>query len=177
MQAMKKAMIVGAGIVTIGAGSLGVASAATADTSSSTSGDTSLVQKIATKFGLKTSDVQAVFDEDRAAHMAEMKEKRAAALKQAVSDGKLTQAQADYITKAWADMEASRSTDGTKPTDAEREAMKTKMDALKTWLDDQNIDLGSIDGLGGPGGPGHGGPRGEDGSGSSSSSSSASSKS
>lgn len=175
MQAMKKAMIVGAGLVTIGAGSMGVASAATADTSSSS--DTSLVQKIATKFGLKTSDVQAVFDQDRESHMAEMKEKRATALKQAVTNGKLTQAQADHITAAWDEIDKLHDAAGGpgKETDAQHAAIKTKMDELKTWLDGQNLDLSEIDGLDGPGG--RGGPRGprdDDSSGSSSSTSSAS---
>lgn len=175
MQAMKKAFVVGAGLVTLGAGSLGVASAATADTSSTASGDTSLVQKIATKFGLKTSDVQAVFDEDRASHMAEMKEKRATALKQAVTDGKLTQAQADHITAVWDEIDKLHEAAGDpdNETDAQRTVIKTKMDELKTWLDGQNLDLSEIDGLDGRGGRGgSGGPRDDDSSNSSSSTSS-----
>ncbi len=174
MQTLKKSLIIGAGIATLGVGSLGVVSAAT--TSDSTDGSTSLVDKIASKFNLDKTKVQAVFDEEHAAREAEMKADRAAALKQAVTDGKLTQAQADHISAAWTEMEAARPTDGTKPTDAQREAMKAKMDALKTWLDEQNIDLKGIDGLGMHGGfGGHGGPRGDKESSTSSSSSSSTS--
>jgi anti-sigma28 factor (negative regulator of flagellin synthesis) len=159
MQAIKKTLLVGAGVLAVGAGSLGVASAATTNTAST--GDNTLVQKIADKFGLKQSDVQAVFDQDRASHFADMQAKRTAALKQAVTDGKLTQAQADYITKAWADIDAQRPSDGSKPTDAQRTAMKTKVEALRDWLKQQNLDLRSIAGMGEhgmhPGG--FGGPR------------------
>lgn len=173
MQRLKKTLLVGATVATFGLSSLGIASAAT---SSSTDGSTSLVDKIASTFNLDKSKVQAVFDEDRTTHETQMKADRATALKQAVTDGKLTQTQADYITKAWADIDALHSTDGTKPTDAQREAMKAKMDALRTWLSDQKIDLQSIDGLGGFGRHGgFGGPRGGDGSSNSTSSSSSSS--
>lgn len=143
MQKLKTALMVGAGVATIGLGGLGVASAAT-NNSSSTSPDSSLVDKIASTFNLDKSKVQAVFDQNRADYMKEMQAKRADALKQAVTDGKITQAQADYITKAWADIEAQRPADGSKPSDSQREAIKTKRDALQTWLKQQNIDLHTV---------------------------------
>jgi predicted phage-related endonuclease len=148
-----------------GVGGASLVSAATS--SSSTNPEQSLVDKIASKFNLDKSKVQAVFDEEHQAREAEMKQNRADALAQAVKDDKLTQAQADHITAVWKEIDDLRG--DTKPSDmsdAVRQKIKDKMDALRDWLDDQNIDLKDIDGLRGPGMGGHGrgfgGPRSDD---------------
>jgi hypothetical protein len=145
---------------------VGGASLVSADPgSTSTNPQQSLIDKLASKFNLDKSEVKAVFDEEHQARVAEMKQNRANALKQAVTDGKLTQAQADHITSAWKEIDSlmdSQRSSGTKPSDNDRQAVKDKMDALKTWLDDQNIDLKDIDGLRGTDmghGFGHHGPR------------------
>jgi plasmid replication initiation protein len=112
-----------------------------------------LADKIATTFHLDKSKVQSVIDEDRQTHHAEREAKQAAALQQAVTDGKLTQAQADHITTVWKEIKDLRGT--TKPQDmstATRDQIKQKMDDLQTWLKDQNIDLRSF----GVRGHGHG---------------------
>jgi hypothetical protein len=86
-------------------------------------------------------------------------------LAQLVSDGKLTQAQADKINAKRAEIqkarEALRDSDPTKT----REEMKAEMDAkrteLETWAKDNGIDteyLRYVMGHGGRG-HGHGGPR------------------
>lgn len=156
MKHLKTALVVGAGVTAMSLGSLGVVSAAT--TSSSTDSESSLVSKIASKFNLSKSEVQVVFDQDHAAHRAEMKADRAAALKQAVTDGKLMQAQADHITAVWTEIDTLMgSGKPSEQSDATHKAIKTKMDSLRTWAKQQNLDLGSIAGLRGPGGgPGHG---------------------
>ncbi|MCA9325120.1 hypothetical protein KDA23_03595 [Candidatus Saccharibacteria bacterium] len=154
MKQIKKSLLVGASVATVGLSSFGMAAAATSTNSNS---DDSLVSKIAAKFNLNKSDVQAVFDADRQEHMTEMKTKRAEALKQAVTDGKLTQAQADHITAAWKEIDSLMG--DTRPdqqSSATRKSIKAKMDALRTWTKNQGIDLESIEGLGGP----HGGPGG-----------------
>jgi len=51
----------------------------------------SLIDKLVSKFNLKKSDVQAVFDEAREAHDKDMKTERLTALKKALSNGKITQ--------------------------------------------------------------------------------------
>jgi hypothetical protein len=158
MKALKKSMLVGAGVAVIGIAGVSGASiaSAAASTSSSPSGNDSLVDKIASTFHLDKSKVQAVVDEDRQSHRAEMEAKGKAALKQAVTDGKLTQAQADHITAVWKEVDDLRGT--TKPEDmssATRDQIKQKIDDLHQWLKDQNIDVHSIIGLDGPG-RGHG---------------------
>ncbi|MEO6513107.1 MAG: hypothetical protein ABIR37_00315 [Candidatus Saccharimonadales bacterium] len=177
MQIVKKSLLVGAGVATIGLAGLSGAGIASAATTTSTTGNGSLVDKISSTFHLDKSKVQAVFDADRQSHKADMEAKRTAALKQAVTDNKLTQAQADHITAAWKEIDALRGT--TKPDDMSsttRDQIKQKMTDLRDWLKAQNIDLRSIDGLGGRGhGHGFGGPgMGKDDSESSSSSSSTS---
>lgn len=145
---MKKVFVIAAVSTAIGLTSIigvGAASAATStSSSSSTSPMSSLIQKIATKFNLKESDVQAVFDADR----AEMEQKSEASLvsqqAQLVKDGKITQAQSDAITAKRAELkkerEANQSSETSK-TDAERKTeMETRKTALDTWLNAQGID-------------------------------------
>lgn len=131
----------------VGIGGVQLVSADSAPTSTNGS-EQSLVDKIASKFHLDKSKVQAVFDEDRQAHHAEMEQKRADALAQAVKDGKLTQAQADHITAVWNEVDAiMKKSDDSKSSAADRQAVKDKLDALQQWAKDQSIDLGSIVGM------------------------------
>lgn len=166
MKKMKTALMVGVGVSTIGlAGLSGANLVSAATTSTTSSGETSIVDKIASKFGLDKAKVQAVFDEERESRIADMKTERAEALKQAVTDKKITQDQADHITSAWKEIDDLRGT--TKPSDESdttRQQIRDKMDELHDWLDEQNIDLKDIGGFGRHGGPGgmHGGPRGGD---------------
>ncbi|HEY1064308.1 MAG TPA: hypothetical protein VGE30_03360 [Candidatus Saccharimonadales bacterium] len=156
---VKRSLIVGAAVATATLGALagaGVVSAATDNTKS----ETSIVDKLASKFNLNKDEVQAVFDEDRAAHRAEREADQKERLAQAVSDGKLTQAQADHVTAALNDIRELRG--DAKPrtlSDEARDRIKDKMDALRDWAKQNNIDLeyvmpGHIPG--GHGGPGWG---------------------
>ena len=137
--------------------------AAFADTGSTNTENTSLVDKIASKFHLNKTDVQKVFDEDHAARQAEHEQAAKDQLAAWVKDGSLTQAQADKITAKRAEMKADR--------DANRDAMqsmtaterKAAMDAKKAeldkWASDNGIDVKYL--MPGRGGEGHmGGPRG-----------------
>ncbi|HEX3099736.1 MAG TPA: hypothetical protein VHQ41_02065 [Patescibacteria group bacterium] len=118
-----------------------------------------LVKAIADKFGLSQTDVQQVFDDQHAAIEAQHQQEEAARLSQAVTDGKLTQDQADKITAKRAELESQREANKTtfqSQTPAERQAaMKAQMDSLKQWATDNNIPAGYL-----PFGGGHGGPGG-----------------
>lgn len=150
-----------------------------------------LVAAIASKFNLNVSDVQAVFDEQKvlmnanreekqATMKAEMEKKVADEIAQAVTDGKLTQAQADLLVAKRAELEAQRlafvqeQRDGSKTKEeikAERDARQTEMkacqDSLKQWMSDNGISTDYIKflrmGFGQGFGRGHGGPMGFDG--------------
>ncbi len=138
---------------------LGVASAQSSDTSD---GATGIVQKIAKKFNLSESDVKAVFDEDRASHQAEQKQKVEERLTQAVIDGKITEDQKQKILAKISEIETQREAnrDSMKDkTDAERKAaMDAQKTALEAWAKENNIpdDYMRMLHMGG----GHGGPGG-----------------
>lgn len=144
-----------------------------------------LVSTIAQKFNLNTSDVQAVFDEQKTKMDTQREDQRAqmgaksqedftSRINQAVTDGKLTQAQVDLILAKKAELlaqqeaqKASAETMTQEERQTARETMKTQMDSLKQWATDNNIPQEYIPftgggrghgGFGGPGGQGFGRP-------------------
>jgi hypothetical protein len=152
---IKHSLLVGATAASLGLAAItgiGMASAA-----SNSSGQTSLIDQIASKFNLNRDQVAAVFTADRAQHHAQMQADQAKRLAQVVTDGKLTQAQADYITGAQREIDnLMSSADPGQESDATRASIRQKIDTLRTWAKDNNIDQQYV----GPGGPGMGGPGG-----------------
>lgn len=152
----------------------GAVSAATSTDDKSTNPESSLIDKLVSKFGLNKSDVQAVFDEEHTAREAEHQQRVEERLTQAVTDGKITEDQKTKILAKMkeikADMEANRDSMKDK-TQAERKAdMEAKRAELEKWASDNNIPteylrMGMMGGHGGPGGPGgdRGGPGQDDG--------------
>lgn len=137
---MKKALVVAAVATVTGVSSLGVASLAKAEaTTSSKDSMSSLIDAIASKFKLNKTDVQKVFDEQRQAHEADRTAEAKAELATLVKDGKLTQAQADKITAKRAEIQKERETNrtnGQRPTGSQ---METKRAALDKWFSDNGI--------------------------------------
>ncbi len=124
------AFILGASVFTAGV--------ASADTGPRENHMNSFVNAIATKFNLKVADVQAVVDQTRSTEKATMDATR---LAKAVTEGKLTQAQANLVTAKHAEMKTFMDSLKTK-TQAERQAaMKTYKDSLKQWATTNNIPL------------------------------------
>lgn len=152
---IKRSLLVGATVATVSLGGLagvGIASAAT-DTSSGTT----LAERIASKFNLSQDDVQAVIDEDREARQAEREAEQKEKLAEAVTNGKLTQEQADHITSVLDEIKILRGDTGMKDlSDEIKDQIKEKMDTLRDWADDNNIDKQYVMGMRG----GHGGMRG-----------------
>lgn len=139
-----------------------VANAAT-DTAASNGPMSSLVDAIATKFNLKEADVQAVFDTQHEAMQAEREASVKEKVAQLVTDGKITQAQADKINEKRAELQAER--EAAKNSSKTHEEMKTQRDAnrteLETWAEENDIEdeyLRYV--MGGGHGYGHGGPGG-----------------
>ena len=141
---------------------VGVVSAAT-NTNPTTDGQSTLIDKIATKFHLNKTDVKAVFDENRATHEADRQKANETRLDQAVKDGKITSAQKTLILSKQSEMKAEMKADhdstGDK-TGAERKAeMDTKRAEIEKWATDNNIPIEYLHLGGGHGGPhGPGGP-------------------
>lgn len=158
---MKRTVLVGAVVAATAVGAVSGAGIASAATSSST-GESSIVDKIASKFNLKKADVQAVFDENREARQAEREANQKQRLADAVTAGKLTQAQADHVTSALNEIKTLRGTTAPKDLSQDvRDQIKDKMDTLHDWAKDNNIDIKDV--MGGNGGGMRGiGPRHDD---------------
>lgn len=159
MNKLKRTLIIGAGVASIGAAGLATVASTSALTDTDSSKNTSLIDKLVGKFNLNKTEVQAVFDAERAEHHAEVRASQTEALKVALSSGKLTQVQYDYIVKAQLEIDGLREKSGS-PKDqsqATKDAIKAKMDALRDWMKSQNLTREGL-GLGfghGRGGLGH----------------------
>ena len=103
-----------------------------------------LVAKIAQRFNLNQADVQTVFDEQRTEMQAQTQTRIADRISKAVTDGKITQAQADLIIAKEAEIKAFRDGLQGKTKDEIFSAMKTETDSLKQWVKDNNIPAGFL---------------------------------
>lgn len=143
MNVSKKVMLTGAAVTAITMAGGGAALASADTTSSSTSGQTSIVDKIASKFGLDKSKVQAVFDENRAEHEADATKRVTADLDKLVSSGKITSAQEKLILDKRAELQSQRDANRDSmqsKTPAERKAaMQAERTSLEQWAKDNNI--------------------------------------
>lgn len=163
---MKKQLAIAglvAGITTAGIATAGIASAATDTSSNSTNPMSSLVDAIASKFNLNKSEVQAVFDEQKTKMETEREAKVKEEVAQLVTDGKLTQAQADAINAKRAELQKEREANRDTATSKTRQEMKTEMEAKRTeleqWAKDNGISTEYLRYvMGGHGRGGHGGP-------------------
>jgi hypothetical protein len=102
-----------------------------------------LAKAIADKFNLNASDVQQVVDEQMAKidteRQAKEQQEFTDRINKAVSEGKLTQEQADKIFAKKAELEAQKTDPSGKTKEEMASAMKTQMDSLKQWMTDNNI--------------------------------------
>jgi hypothetical protein len=147
---MKKQLIFPAIVLVMGGAAVLGATQTYAQTQSS--GHSSLIQKIAQKFGLKETDVQAVFDEDRSEHQAEKQTMFDAKLTQAVTDGKITEAQKQLILTKRIELEKSRQTEFESFKDKTPEERKALMEKhrqeIQDWAKQNNIDIKYLMGFG-----------------------------
>jgi hypothetical protein len=172
MNKVRNSLIAGAALAALGISALGVGTTFAAEKRAEGNGPfQGLVEAIATKFNLSTTEVQAVFDEQRDAMMADRQAKEAARLSErlsvAVTNGKITQEQADKIAAKVAELQAERKNavmdDSLTPEEREA-AMKAEKEALKAWATENDVPLqylheGFMGGPGGRGEHGKGGPR------------------
>ncbi|KKP33020.1 MAG: hypothetical protein A2312_01170 [Candidatus Staskawiczbacteria bacterium RIFOXYB2_FULL_32_9] len=104
-------------------------------------GRTDVISAIAKKFNLNASDVQKVFDEQRTANQTQNEQKFTDFINKSVTDGKITQDQANKIIAKHAEVKAQRDALQGKTKEEIRSAMKTQGDALKQWATDNNIPM------------------------------------
>lgn len=137
-------------VTLVAVGAIAIGSASAASTTTGTGNFMSnLVNAIATKFNLNPADVQQVFNAQKTQMQTQMQtkmqQKFTDKINQAVTDGKLTQAQANLILAKQADLQSQQaafqaSLQGETKTQVQA-AMKAHMDALKQWATDNNIPL------------------------------------
>ncbi len=105
----------------------------------------SLVQMIASRFNLKTADVQSVFDQFRAQRQAALETKYENHLAQLVKDGKITDAQMGLLVTKHKDLVSKRQAEADKlksMTPVERrQEMRAERQSLKDWAKQNNIPL------------------------------------
>lgn len=122
--------------------------------SADSEGESTLVDKLVTKFNLNKEEVQAVFDEHHEERKAEMDQRRASDLQAKVDDGTITAEQKTLIENKLKEMDTQR--EALRDQDLTRDQMREKMqalhDELETWAEDNNINLEDIMPMGGPGG-------------------------
>lgn len=153
MNITKQAMIIGAGVLAIGASGLGVSATTSALQDSDGESQNGIVSALASKFNLKEDEVNEVFNDQREERSEAMKAEREESLKSALNDEKISQAQYDHITSAWSELDQIR--DGEK-TDENRQKANTIRKELHVWIEEQNIDKSAL------GMPEHGGRHGGD---------------
>lgn len=126
----------------------------------------SLITKIAQKFNLSEDDVKAVFESNRQEHEQEKHQNYEAMLTEAVTQGKITEAQKQLIIAKNAEIKTVRDTTMDHHKDLTQEERQTQMtehhaqmekdrDALEAWAKENGIDMKYLM----MGGGGHG-PRG-----------------
>src|SRR6266568_3890323 len=153
----KKTMITVAA-VSILSGGLVVATNAFAQTSpTGQNSQSSLVQAIANKFHLNTSDVQSVFDQNRQQMQSQRESNYETYLQNLVNSGKITQEQQQLILNKHKELISqmqSNMQNFKNMTPAERKVqMQSTMQDLQNWAKQNNIDLQYLR----PFGSGHGG--------------------
>ena len=123
------------GVILVGLLSVSVASARDSGTYPS------IVQKIAEKFNLNESDVQAVFDEEREEHYADMYAKWSERLDDLVNDGKITAEQKQAILDKHEEMHNKMLEYQSLDPEERYEKMIGLHEEFKTWAEGQGIDL------------------------------------
>lgn len=163
--AINKLLLIGGTTLAVGLATVAGAGVVSAQSTTST-GSTSIVDKIAQKFNLNKADVQKVFDEDRATHEAERKAELKTKLDQLVKDGKLTADQENKLIAKLNERDAARDANRTamqSKTEAERKAaMDKERSEFDAWLKTNNISTDIMQQIGGRG---MGGPEGHRGGG------------
>ena len=105
----------------------------------------SLVQKIADKFGLNKDEVQAVFDQNRQEHQAQMQTRFEDQLTQAVTDGKITEEQKQLILQKHKELQENRQSKMEEMKDMSVEERRTAMEKerqeLENWAKENGIAL------------------------------------
>ena len=148
---LRKKLMVPLLAITVGGAALLAVTQVHAQSGSESAG---LVQMIAQKFNLDSSQVQTVVDQFRQDHKGDMhqrmQDKEENHLTQLVTDGKLTEAQKQAILNELAALKTKYNPDNLKnlSQDDRKKQMQAMHDELKSWLQSQGIDPNILMGFG-----------------------------
>lgn len=138
-------MLTAAAVTVLGAGILTASTAFAQSTTAAQDPMSSLVQKIADKFNLNESEVQAVFDEERGERHATMQADFEKQLSTYVSEGKITEEQKQLILEKRLEINAERESNKGAFKNLSNEERKTQMETrraeLEAWATENEIDL------------------------------------
>jgi len=109
----------------------------------------SIVNAVATNFNLNSSDVQTVVNDvmetERSNRLMQEKINQTEKINQAVTDGEITQAQADLITAKISEIKSTREANQLSNqglTQEERaDNIQAEKESLKEWAEDNNISM------------------------------------
>jgi len=103
-------------------------------------GYSNIIQKLVDRFGLKTEEVQQVFDQERTERQGQIQLRFQERLDQAVKDGKITEEQKRAILDKKAEMQADcQNSQGLNP-DERRTNMETHRRKMQAWVEESGID-------------------------------------
>ena len=140
----KKLLLTAAAVAIVGTTLVGATQAFAQSNDTSDNPRSSLVERIANKFGLQESEVQAVFDEARSQHQAEMQQRSEERLSQLVSDGKITEEQKQLIISKRDELRAEHQSEHESMQDLTPEERRAAMDEhrqeLEDWASQNGID-------------------------------------
>jgi len=108
----------------------------------------SLIQRISARFGLNEEDVKAVFDEDRQEHQQEMQSVYEEKLSQYVSENKITAEQKQLILAKHEELMSRRQSNADLTAEERRAQMEQERAELKSWAEDNGIDIPVLGGFG-----------------------------
>lgn len=148
-----KSMLVSGAISTVALASLTGIGASAQTPSEYGSNRTSIVERIATKFGLNQDEVRTVFDEQHSEMEANREIKREEQLQTLVDDGTITEDQKTALQAKQEEMKAAKEAlkDQNLTHEEMHEQIKQAKDEFKAWAEDQRIDLEAIRPEGGRG--------------------------
>lgn len=101
----------------------------------------SIITKIAEKFNLNPSDVQAVFEEHKNIHKADMYARLVEKLDSLVGGGKITSEQKETILKKHEEIENKMLEMRDKSPEERRSEMEALRSELKSWAEEQGIEF------------------------------------
>ena len=100
-----------------------------------------IIQRLVEKFGLNENEVKAVFDEERDEWQQQRQGRFEEQLNQVVSDGKITEEQKQLILAKRTEMQANRNQYQDLSSEERREKMTEHHGEMKTWAQENGIDI------------------------------------